>query len=91
MKNLNEMLAAAAGLRAAGIGKGDRVAIVHRNDPAFVVPRKGAPLDKADIMRYCREKFDAYKRPRDVEFVDSLPKNALGKALKRSLRARSAG
>ncbi len=55
---------------------------------AFVVLRKGSPLEKAGIMRYCREKFDPYKRPRDVELVDSLPKNALGKVLKRSLRAR---
>lgn len=58
---------------------------------AFVVPRKDAPLDKAGVMRYCREKFDPYKRPRDVALVDSLPKNALGKVLKQSLRARPAG
>ncbi|MHB2026891.1 MAG: long-chain-fatty-acid--CoA ligase [Elusimicrobiota bacterium] len=55
---------------------------------AFLVPREGSTLDKAEAIRYCREKFDAYKRPRDVEIVDALPKNALQKILKRELRQR---
>ena len=53
---------------------------------AFIVLRPGAAIDKAAIMAYCRQKFDPYKRPRDVEIVDALPKNALQKVLKRVLR-----
>ncbi|MDX6768704.1 MAG: AMP-binding protein [Elusimicrobiota bacterium] len=55
---------------------------------AFVVLKKGAAADKAELMRHFREKLDAYKRPRDVEVLDALPKNALQKVLKRELRDR---
>ncbi|MEK7746757.1 MAG: hypothetical protein AAB576_08835 [Elusimicrobiota bacterium] len=53
---------------------------------AFLVLRKEARPDKGELMRFIRENLDAYKRPRDVEFLDELPKNALQKVLKRVLR-----
>jgi long-chain acyl-CoA synthetase len=37
-------------------------------------------------MKHCRDRIDAYKRPRTNEIVTSLPKNALQKVLKRELR-----
>ena len=55
---------------------------------AFVVLKKGCCLEKSALLQYFREKLDAYKRPRDVEIVESLPKNALQKVLKRELRDR---
>jgi long-chain acyl-CoA synthetase len=55
---------------------------------AFVVLKKGCLLDKPTLLHFFKEKFDPYKRPRDVEFVESLPKNALQKVLKRELRER---
>lgn len=55
---------------------------------AFIVLREGAASDKAALMQFCRQKLDAYKRPRDIELVESLPKNALQKVLKRALRQR---
>ncbi len=55
---------------------------------AFVVLKKGCVLEKTALMQFFREKLDAYKRPRDVEIVESLPKNALQKVLKRELRQR---
>ena len=55
---------------------------------AFVVPKKGVHIEKSALLQFFREKFDAYKRPRDVEIVESLPKNALQKVLKRELRER---
>jgi long-chain acyl-CoA synthetase len=55
---------------------------------AFVVLKKGCMVDKTALMQFFREKLDAYKRPRDVEIVESLPKNALQKVLKRELRQR---
>jgi long-chain acyl-CoA synthetase len=55
---------------------------------AFIVPKKGVTVGKAELMQFFKEKFDAYKRPRDVELVESLPKNALQKVLKRELRDR---
>jgi long-chain acyl-CoA synthetase len=53
---------------------------------AFVVLKKDSKADKASLMQFCRAKFDGYKRPRDLEIVDALPKNALQKVLKRALR-----
>jgi long-chain acyl-CoA synthetase len=55
---------------------------------AFIVLKQGAVSDRAKLMQYCKTKFDPYKRPRDLEIVDSLPKNALQKVLKRALRQR---
>jgi long-chain acyl-CoA synthetase len=53
---------------------------------AFIVLKPGSKEDKSSLMKYCREKFDSYKRPRDIEIVESLPKNSLQKILKRTLR-----
>jgi len=41
-----------------------------------------------DIIEFCRERLAAYKVPRHVEFVEELPKSAVGKVLKRELRKR---
>ena len=45
----------------------------------FCVPRPEAALEKGEVMKFIKENFDAYKRPRDVEIVSALPKNALQK------------
>ncbi len=55
---------------------------------AFVVPKKGCLLEKSALLKFFKERLDPYKRPRDVEIVDALPKNALQKVLKRELRRR---
>lgn len=51
----------------------------------FVVAKPEVALEKSEIMKFIKENFDAYKRPREVEVVNSLPKNALQKVLKREL------
>jgi len=55
---------------------------------AFVVLRQGAAADRAALLRHCRHRLDGYKRPRDVEIVAELPKNALNKVSKGFLRQR---
>ena len=42
---------------------------------------------EAELMEYCRQKLASFKRPRSVVFIDSLPRNLMGKLLKRDLRA----
>jgi malonyl-CoA/methylmalonyl-CoA synthetase len=37
-------------------------------------------------VEFCREDLAGYKKPRRVEFVDALPRNALGKVLKHEVR-----
>ena len=52
---------------------------------AFVV-RRDAGLSTADVVAYCRDRLANYKVPRQVEFLDALPRNASGKVLKFRLR-----
>jgi fatty-acyl-CoA synthase len=52
---------------------------------AYVVLHEGAELDEEQVKRYVKENLAAYKVPRDVEFLDELPRNATGKVLKRKL------
>jgi acyl-CoA synthetase (AMP-forming)/AMP-acid ligase II len=53
---------------------------------AFVVPRAGATLTEDAVRAYVKENLARYKVPRDVVFVEELPRNATGKILKRELR-----
>ena len=52
---------------------------------AFVVTSKGASLKEDDVKAYVKSNLARYKVPRDVEFLDELPRNATGKVLKREL------
>ncbi len=52
---------------------------------AYVVADDPAPSE-ADIIAHCRTHLTAYKVPRGVEFLDELPKNLIGKILRRDLR-----
>ncbi|MGV0652874.1 long-chain-fatty-acid--CoA ligase FadD2 [Mycolicibacterium thermoresistibile] len=53
---------------------------------AFVVKAEGSDLDEDEVKRYVREHLARYKVPRDVIFLDELPRNPTGKILKRELR-----
>ncbi|GAK03068.1 long-chain-fatty-acid-CoA ligase [Geomicrobium sp. JCM 19037] len=52
---------------------------------AFVVKDKDALLREEDIESYCKEKLASYKVPKAIEFLEELPKTAVGKILKREL------
>jgi acyl-CoA synthetase (AMP-forming)/AMP-acid ligase II len=52
---------------------------------AFVVLTEHGSLDEDEIKAYVKKNLARYKTPREVEFVDSLPRNATGKVLKREL------
>ena len=52
----------------------------------YAVKKEGAEIDTNEFRKFLKTHLDAYKRPRDFEFVDELPKNALRKVLKRELR-----
>jgi malonyl-CoA/methylmalonyl-CoA synthetase len=59
--------------------RGERVvAVVVRSDPT---------LDEKRVMAYCAEQLVEYQRPRALVFVGSLPRNTMGKVLRRELRA----
>jgi acyl-CoA synthetase (AMP-forming)/AMP-acid ligase II len=52
---------------------------------AFVVLSDGGELSEDDVKGYVKSNLARYKVPREVEFLDSLPRNATGKVLKREL------
>jgi len=52
---------------------------------AFVVLCEGQALDYDEVKAYVKTNLAGYKVPREVEFLDSLPRNATGKILKREL------
>jgi fatty-acyl-CoA synthase len=53
---------------------------------AFVVLRDGAALSEDDVQEYVKRNLARYKAPRDVVFLEQLPRNATGKVLKRELQ-----
>jgi len=53
---------------------------------AYIVVQPGENLTKEEVISYCREKLAAYKVPKEIEFIDELPKSAIGKILRRELR-----
>lgn len=54
---------------------------------AVVVARPGAGLDEAELAAFCRQRLASFKAPQIFSFVDALPKNQMGKVLKKDLRA----
>jgi len=57
---------------------------------AAVVARDGATPTADELVSHCRTHLAGYKTPKQVFFVDALPKNSSGKLLKRELRTRLA-
>jgi fatty-acyl-CoA synthase len=53
---------------------------------AFVVRRDGQEVSSEDLRQFVKENLARYKVPREVVFLDELPRNPTGKILKRELR-----
>ena len=53
---------------------------------AVIALKKGIEATEEEIIEYCRERLAGFKRPRSVIFVESLPRNPMGKVLKKELR-----
>jgi acyl-CoA synthetase (AMP-forming)/AMP-acid ligase II len=55
---------------------------------AFVVIRAGLEVSQQDLTAHVKANLASYKSPREIEFLEELPRNATGKVLKKDLRAR---
>jgi fatty-acyl-CoA synthase len=56
---------------------------------AYIALKPGKALNKDDIINHCMMHLASYKKPKIVEFIDALPRNAGGKVLKQVLRKSS--
>lgn len=53
---------------------------------ALIVKRQGHEVSGEELIELCKQRLASYKKPKDVEFVDALPRSSAGKVLKRELR-----
>jgi fatty-acyl-CoA synthase len=89
-REIEELLAGhEAVLEAAAIGVPDET--FGQRLRVFVVVRPGHDLDADAVREYVKANLARFKVPRDVVFVEELPRNPSGKVLKRQLAERKAG
>jgi acyl-CoA synthetase (AMP-forming)/AMP-acid ligase II len=53
---------------------------------AFIVSHEGRTIDEDEITELCRNRLASYKKPKYIDIVKDLPKNAVGKIMKDKLR-----
>jgi acyl-CoA synthetase (AMP-forming)/AMP-acid ligase II len=58
---------------------------------ALIVPRGGRALTAEEVIDWCHQRLASFKKPTSVRFVSALPRNALGKVLRKELRERFRG
>jgi long-chain acyl-CoA synthetase len=56
---------------------------------AFITLKTPGGATAEELMAYCRQHLPKYKRPASIQFMDALPKSAVGKILRRVLRDES--
>jgi fatty-acyl-CoA synthase len=68
------------------------VAVVGVDDPdygkrlrAYIVPADGAELDEQKLKDHVKSNLARYKVPREIVFIDEMPRNPAGKIVKRNL------
>ena len=67
---------------------GMRDALMGEEVLAFVALKPGAVVTAEDIIAFCQARLAKFKCPKQVRFVDALPKSPIGKILRKELRAR---
>ena len=53
---------------------------------AIVVPKSGEVLSGKEVIDFCKKHLASYKKPKSVDFIEALPRNAMGKVMKTELR-----
>ena len=71
-------------------------AVIGISDPlqgervkAYVILQPGANVTPEELVSFCRQDLAEYKVPSQIEFVNTLPKNMLGKVLRMELRKKA--
>ena len=85
-RDVEEALYAFPGVaEAAVIGMPD--ALMGEEVIAFVVLEPGQSATAAEVIAFCQGRLANYKCPKEVRFVDALPKSPVGKILRKELRS----
>jgi long-chain acyl-CoA synthetase len=70
-------------------------AVIGKPDPlageipkACVVLKEGSTVEEDELINFCAERIAPYKRIREVEYIEEIPKTPVGKVLRRILRDR---
>jgi long-chain acyl-CoA synthetase len=71
-------------LEAAVVGVPDE--IMGEEVKAYIVVKPGETMTDEDVRQFCKKNLASFKVPRYVEFIDELPKNIIGKTLKKHLK-----
>ncbi len=53
---------------------------------AFVVLKTAGSCDETELINFCKQHLPTYKRPKSIQLMETLPKSAIGKILRRELR-----
>jgi acyl-CoA synthetase (AMP-forming)/AMP-acid ligase II len=53
---------------------------------AAVVPKRTGALSTEDLVSFCKERLASFKKPEKIVFLPELPRNPLGKVLKKDLK-----
>ena len=53
---------------------------------AVVVPKRTAPCRRRTSSSFCKERLASFKKPEKIVFLPELPRNPLGKVLKKDLK-----
>ena len=89
-KDIEEVLSRhPAVVEAAAVGKPDE--LMGEELVAYVVLKPGDQTTAEDLIAHCQSNLAKYKCPREIEFLDELPKNPIGKVQKKELRRMAAG
>jgi len=83
-KEIEEVLLTMKGVQSAAVA-GIKNEIDDEKVVAWVVFEKGAAYTAAEIQDHCRKSLTAYKIPKEVYFVDEIPRTGVGKTLRREL------
>jgi acyl-CoA synthetase (AMP-forming)/AMP-acid ligase II len=54
---------------------------------ALLVHKEGVPVTEDEIIKFCKQHMAGYKAPKSVEFVSELPKDPVGKILRKEIKA----
>jgi long-chain acyl-CoA synthetase len=87
-REVEEALYAFPGVaEAAVVGRPDR--LMGEEAVAFVVLKEGVHATAEEVITFCESRLARFKCPKEVRFVDALPKSPIGKILRKELRAQA--